>query len=302
MLNANQIPYPEEIEAFLDASWLEKKLSVHTLHAYRCDTLHFVRWLSQQNIHLLKVERQHVTAFIAQLLNQGRAHRSVARLLSALRGLYRYLLRERLIASDPTVHVKQVKVGHKLPATLSNKDIDKLLQVPDVNTTLGLRDRTMLEILYASGLRISELTQLKVSQLSMQQGVIRLIGKGNKERIVPIGEEALYWCQRYLHHGRSDLAGQGNSNVLFPGRAGKAITRQALWYRIKAIAHKAGIHVGISPHTLRHAFATHLLDHGADLRVVQLLLGHSDLSTTQIYTHVARQRLQNLHQQHHPRG
>jgi integrase/recombinase XerD len=231
-----------------------------------------------------------------------RSPRSAARALSCLRGFYRHLLRSGDISADPTLDLDSPRIGRPLPKTLSEEDVEALLQAPELDNAVGFRDRCMLELLYACGLRVSELTGLRLSELSLNQGVVRVSGKGGKERLVPVGEEALHWLQRYLREVRPELLGTQASDMLFPGRRGEAMTRQTFWYRIKHHARVAGISKPISPHVLRHAFATHLVNHGADLRVVQLLLGHSDLSTTQIYTHVARQRLQDLHGQHHPRG
>ena len=219
-----------------------------------------------------------------------------------MRGFYHYLLREGSLSLDPTLDVDSPRLGRPLPKALSEAEVDRLLQAPDLDVVLELRDRTMLELLYACGLRVSELTSLQMVQLSMNQGVVRVFGKGSKERLVPVGEEALRWLQRYLAGPRAELLKDIPCEALFPSRRGTQMTRQTFWYRIKIYAERAGIKKHLSPHTLRHAFATHLLNHGADLRVVQMLLGHSDLSTTQIYTHVAQQRMQELHEQHHPRG
>ena len=222
--------------------------------------------------------------------------------MSCARGFYHYLLREGRLTVDPTLDVDSPKLGRPLPKSLSEKDVDKLLQAPDLDIALEFRDRTMLELLYACGLRVTELTSLQLTQVSMNQGVVRVFGKGSKERLVPMGEEALVWLQRYMAGPRAELLKGIPCDVVFPSRRGRQMTRQTFWYRIKIYAQRADIRSALSPHTLRHAFATHLLNHGADLRVVQLLLGHSDLSTTQIYTHVAKARMQELHAQHHPRG
>jgi integrase/recombinase XerD len=235
-------------------------------------------------------------------LQQGYQARSTARLLSALRTFYRYLLRERLIDEDPTLQVELPQLGKPLPKSLSEAEVEALLAAPDIAEPLGLRDRAMLEVLYACGLRVSELVALSLEQINLRQGVVRVLGKGSKERLVPLGEEALIWLQRYQAEARGLLLAGRPSSVLFPSQRGEQMTRQTFWHRIKLHARHAGILKPLSPHTLRHAFATHLLNHGADLRVVQLLLGHSDLSTTQIYTHVAKARLQALHAAHHPRG
>ena len=228
--------------------------------------------------------------------------RSSARFLSCARGFYHYLLREGTISIDPTLDVDSPQLGRPLPKALSEAEVDKLLQMPDLELALEFRDRTMLELLYACGLRVSELTGLQLVQLSMNQGVVRVFGKGSKERLVPVGEEALRWMQRYLAGPRGELLKGLPSDVVFPSRRGTQMTRQTFWYRIKIYAQRAEIKKHLSPHTLRHAFATHLLNHGADLRVVQLLLGHADLSTTQIYTHIAQHRMKELHERHHPRG
>jgi integrase/recombinase XerD len=222
--------------------------------------------------------------------------------MSCARGFYKYLLREGRLTVDPTLDVDSPKLGRPLPKSISEAQVDKLLETPDLDIPLEFRDRTMLELLYACGLRVTELTSLQVTQISMNQGVVRVFGKGSKERLVPMGEEALSWLQRYMAGPRGELLKGIPSDVVFPSKRGTQMTRQTFWYRIKIYAQRAGIKSDLSPHTLRHAFATHLLNHGADLRVVQMLLGHSDLTTTQIYTHVAKQRMQELHARHHPRG
>jgi len=292
-----------QIERFLDALWMERGLSDNTLAAYRNDLTQFSHWLAQHDIsHLLVVERDHLTDYLALRSEQQRSPRSSARLLSSLRRFYTWARRERLIAEDPTRLLAAPKLGRPLPDSLSESDVEKLLAAPDTRTVLGLRDRTMLELLYATGLRVSELVNLQDHQINLRQGVVRVIGKGQKERLVPMGEVAVDWLRRFLNEARPDLAaGQANS-VLFLTQRKAGMTRQAFWYLIKRYARQVGIRAALSPHTLRHAFATHLLNHGADLRAVQMLLGHSNISTTQIYTHVARARLQALHAQHHPRG
>lgn len=290
------------MQQFLDAIWLEKGVSKNTSESYQRDLKQFAAWLNQKSQHLINVSESDIKAYLAFRYQQSLASRSSARLLSCLRGFYHYLLRENLIQSDPTAQVASPKLGKPLPKSLSENDVDKLLAAPDLETAIGLRDRAMLELLYASGLRVTELVSLTTPQVNQRQGVVRVIGKGSKERLVPMGEEALVWLQRYLKQARPELTGGSTIDCLFPSARGKAMTRQTFWYRIKHWAAVAGIEKPLSPHTLRHAFATHLLNHGADLRVVQLLLGHSDLSTTQIYTHVANTRLQALHAQHHPRG
>jgi len=291
------------IETFLDALWMERGLSENTLSSYRRDLLTFAIWLRDKRRPLLDARREDIMAYLAHRLGKGIKARSTARLLSTLRGLYRYLLREQRISEDPTLRVENPKLGRGLPNTLSESEVDQLIEAPDLETPVGYRDRTMLELLYACGLRVSELVGLRLSQVNLRQGVIRIIGKGGKERLIPIGEQAIDWVARYVREARGDLLKKNLQNdVLFPSNRGSAMTRQAFWYRIKHYAAIARIEREISPHTLRHAFATHLLNHGADLRVVQLLLGHSDLSTTQIYTHIADHRMKELHQAHHPRG
>lgn len=290
------------IDRFLDALWMEKGVSENTLDAYRTDLMLFANWLaSNRGIPLLRASRDDIQDNLAYRFHQGMKARSTSRLLSCLRGLYRYLLREKQIAEDPTLQIENPKQGRPLPASLSEADVEALLNTPDTRQPLGLRDQTMLEVLYACGLRVSELVNLEMNQINLRQGVIRLFGKGNKERLVPLGEQAIERLGVYFKEGRSSLL-KTPSSIVFPSQRGSAMTRQAFWHRIKHYAVAAGINKHLSPHTLRHAFASHLLNNGADLRVVQLLLGHSDLSTTQIYTHIAQQRLKTLHQQHHPRG
>lgn len=300
------MPKPSDqslIDRFLDALWLEKGLSENTLKAYRTDVEKFANWSATLNRELTAVRREDVLRYLSHRMDAGLKARSTARCLSCLRALYRYLLREKLVTEDPTLRVENPKLGRPLPDSLTEQEVERLLAVPDVATPVGLRDRTMLEVLYACGLRVSELTGLKLSEINMRQGVIRIMGKGSKERLVPMGEEAIAWINRYLEEGRPELL-KGNllEEVLFPSTRAQQMTRQTFWHRIKEHARGAGITKKLSPHTLRHAFATHLLNHGADLRVVQLLLGHSDLSTTQIYTHIARHRMSELHKAHHPRG
>ena len=290
------------IEQFSDALWLERGLSQNTLSAYRSDLLAFALWLSEQNTDIEHATPSLLQHYLGERLRQGRSPRSSARFLSAVRSFYRWLLREGRIDADPTQRLQSPKVGRPLPKSLSEGDVERLLDAPELDNVIEFRDRTMLELLYACGLRVSELTQLTVSQISLNQGVVRVVGKGSKERLIPMGEDALDWLQRYLAGPRAEILHAKPSDVLFPSNRGTAMTRQTFWYRIKIYAQRADIRAALSPHTLRHAFATHLLNHGADLRVVQMLLGHSDLSTTQIYTHVARQRMQELHAQHHPRG
>lgn len=291
-----------EIERFLDALWMESGLSAHTLAAYRNDLRGLAAWLGRQGVALAGARREHLLGYLASRGAAGTKARSAARLLSSLRRFYRHLLRENRIGEDPSARIDAPRLGRPLPKSLSEEQVDALLQAPDSAGPLGLRDRAMLEVLYACGLRVSELVGLRIDQLNLRQGVLRVFGKGSKERLVPLGEEAQRWLTRFLSEARPALLNGVTSDAVFPGRGGEPLTRQAFWYRIKAHARAADIRTPLSPHTLRHAFATHLVNHGADLRVVQLLLGHSDLSTTQIYTHVARERLRELHARHHPRG
>lgn len=298
------LPDSEEwcIEQFLDAMWVERGLSDLTLAAYRTDLIGFARWLAANDASLLDAGRDRVLGYLASRAQAGIRSRSTARLLSALRRFYRYQVREGRLAQDPTALVESPKAGRPLPAALSEQEVEALLAAPDSEAPIGLRDRAMLELLYAAGLRVSELVAMTLDRLNLRQGVVRTLGKGSKERLVPVGEEALVWLERYLSQSRPMLLKGRLSSDLFVTQRGEGMTRQAFWYRIKLYARQAGIGRALSPHTLRHSFATHLLNHGADLRALQLLLGHSDLSTTQIYTHVARQRLQELHGKHHPRG
>ena len=290
------------VERFLESLWMEKGLSPHTVAAYRSDLAQYQGWLQERGVELHGSGREAILDHLAWRLNAGYQARSTARFLSGLRGFYRFLLREGLIEQDPTLQVELPQLGRPLPKSLSEADVEALLAAPDIGEPIGLRDRAMLEVLYACGLRVSELISLTLEQVNLRQGVLRVFGKGSKERLVPLGEEAMVWVARYVRDSRPLLLDGKPSDVLFPSLRGEQMTRQTFWYRIKHQARVAGISKSLSPHTLRHAFATHLLNHGANLRVVQMLLGHSDLSTTQIYTHVARARLQALHATHHPRG
>lgn len=291
------------LERFLDVLWLERGLTPNTLAAYRSDLEHFARWLGRQGGGLLVAQREALLKYLQERSIEGARPRSTARLLSSLRRFYRYLVRERLREDDPSARIDSPKLGRPLPKSLTEEEVEALLNAPDITTPLGLRDRAMLETLYATGLRVSELVGLTVTQLSLTQGMVKVIGKGRKERLVPLGELAVEWLDRFMNESRPLLLSAGQPSAsLFPSRLGEAMSRQAFWQLIKRYALLAGIGKSLSPHTLRHAFATHLLNHGADLRVVQLLLGHSSLSTTQIYTHVARERLKVLHAAHHPRG
>ncbi len=290
------------VDRFLDALWMEKGLSQNTLGAYRRDLSSFLQWAQLRKLDLLAVTSQQIQDHLAERLKLGLSARSTARFLSCLRGFYRYLVRENCIAQDPTALIQNPKLGRPLPKSLTEEDVEALLAAPNLEQEIGLRDRTMLEVLYSCGLRVSELVGLTLHQVNLRQGVVRVTGKGQKERLVPLGEEAVSWLQRYIKEARPGLTKQAVSEVLFPSTRGQVMTRQTFWHRIKHWAKVADISKPLSPHTLRHAFATHLINHGADLRVVQLLLGHSDLSTTQIYTHVANSRLKSLHSSHHPRA
>ena len=292
-----------ELERFTTALWLERGLSDNTREAYSRDVQGLNAWLLDQcRGDALTASESDVQAYLGARLSRGSSHRSISRLLSSLRSFYQYLVREGDISSDPTQHLDRPKPSRPLPKSLSESEVDQLLNAPDTSVMVEHRDLAMLEVLYASGLRVSELVGLTLPQLSLNQGVVRVFGKGGKERLVPLGEAAIETVTDYLGSTRQALLRDRQSDVLFPSNRGKVMTRQTFWYRIKIYANRAGIDPNLSPHTLRHAFATHLINHGADLRVVQMLLGHSDLTTTQIYTHVARSRMQALHEKHHPRG
>ena len=288
-------------EQFLDAVWLESGLSENTLNAYRTDLAAFEGWLGKKKLPLDAVTRAELLGYLAANVRQGLSPRSSARRLSTLRRFYRYLLREGFIGEDPTADVRSPSLGRPLPKSITEASVEKLLAAPP-ETTLGVRDRAMLETMYASGLRVSELVALALNELDLTTGLVRVTGKGGKERIVPLGDEATSRLGDYLKGARPSLLGEQKSGAVFLTRRGQPMTRQAFWQLIKRYSAAAGIDSSLSPHSLRHAFATHLLNHGADLRSVQMLLGHADLSTTQIYTHVAKARLQTLHASHHPRG
>ncbi|CAN0083817.1 unnamed protein product [Phaeothamnion confervicola] len=297
------MPDENGLDEFCDALWLEDGLSRNTLASYRLDLTQFAGWLSKtQGKAMLAADHGDLLAYIAHRVAGKAKATSTSRLLSSLKRFYQYALRQGKITADPTLNIDTPKLPRGLPKTLTEQDVEKLLAAPNVEDPLGLRDRTMLETLYASGLRVSELVTLKVAQVSQDMGVVRIVGKGAKERLVPLGEEALNWIKRYLQEGRPQILDKRAADAMFVTSRGAAMTRQAFWHLLKRYALLAGLAKPMSPHTLRHAFATHLLNHGADLRVVQLLLGHSDISTTQIYTHVARERLKQLHAKHHPRG
>ena len=287
---------------FLDAVWMERGLSPNTLAAYRADLTALSRWLGERDTPIIRTTRSDLLGFIAWRVEAGARPRSTARQLSSFRRFFRFLVRDGVNRDDPTAQIAMPKIGRSLPKSLSEEEVESLLSAPLVSDPLGHRDRTMLEVLYATGLRVSELVSLKYNQVNLNQGVIRVLGKGNRERLIPLGEEAVRWLQEFITGARNEILLDRTTDYLFPTRRGDRMTRQAFWHIIKRYARKSSIDKELSPHTLRHAFATHLLNHGADLRVVQMLLGHSDLSTTQIYTHVARERMKELHGQHHPRG
>ncbi|AZP35522.1 site-specific tyrosine recombinase XerD [Cronobacter sakazakii] len=291
------------IEQFLDALWLERNLAENSLSAYRRDLSMVVEWLHHRGLSLATAQSGDLQTLLAERVEGGYKATSTARMLSAVRRLFQHLYREKIRDDDPSALLASPKLPQRLPKDLSEAQVERLLHAPTVEEPIELRDKAMLEVLYATGLRVSELVGLTMSDVSLRQGVVRVIGKGNKERLVPLGEEAVYWLEQYLTHGRPWLLNGQSLDILFPSNRARQMTRQTFWHRIKHYAQLAGIDSEkLSPHVLRHAFATHLLNHGADLRVVQMLLGHSDLSTTQIYTHVATERLRQLHQQHHPRA
>jgi integrase/recombinase XerD len=292
----------QQLDTFIDHLWLEDGLSKNTLDGYRHDLTAFAIWCEQrEKVNLDAVTNAHIQQYLAVRFPQSKA-RSIGRLIASLRRFYRYALREHLIKEDPTLQIESPKLPRSLPKSLNEQEVEDLLNAPDTSTPIGLRDRAMLELLYASGLRVSELVGVKVNEVSTQDGVARVTGKGSKTRLVPMGEEAADWIVQYTKIARPELLQKKLCDALFVTNRAEGMTRQAFWYLIKRYALMAGIQKHISPHVLRHAFATHLLNHGADLRVVQMLLGHSDISTTQIYTHVARERLKQLHSVHHPRG
>ncbi len=290
------------LDQFLDALWAERGLRQNTLQSYRYDLQLLMALQRRRGSSLRRASREDLLHFLALQLRSGRSPRSLSRYLSGFRQFYRWLVREGLLQQDPTALIESPKLGRGLPRALSEQQVTRLLEAPDTATPIGLRDRTMLELMYASGLRVSELVGLRIENLNLNQGVVRITGKGGKERLVPLGEEAIAWLRRYLEESRPQLMKGQSDPLLFVTARRSGMTRQAFWYAIRKHARSAGIQSAVSPHMLRHSFATHLLNHGADLRVVQLLLGHSDLSTTQIYTHIAREGLKQLHAKHHPRG
>jgi integrase/recombinase XerD len=290
-----------ELDTFIDHLWLEDGLSKNTLDSYRLDLTSFAFWLTQQNKQLLVVDQADIQQYLAVKFPLSKP-RSISRMIASLRRFYRFLIRENKISLDPTIQIQSPKLPRSLPKSLNEDEVVALLNAPNVDEPAGLRDRAMLELLYACGLRVSELVGIKATEVSVSDGVVRVTGKGSKTRLVPMGEEAVEWISRYLSGARAAILQKRLCDALFVTNRGQAMTRQAFWYLIKRYSLLAGITKHMSPHVLRHAFATHLLNHGADLRVVQMLLGHADISTTQIYTHVARERLKALHSVHHPRG
>ena len=301
MAESTEVAEFSQIDTFIDHLWLEDGLAKNTLESYRADLSLFNIWLLKQKSDLISASQADIQQYLAVKFPQSKP-RSISRLIASMRRFYRYALRENLVKTDPTLQIESPKLPRSLPKSLNEQEVEDLLNAPDINQPIGLRDRAMLELLYASGLRVSELVGVKVNEVSTQDGVVRVTGKGSKTRLVPMGEEAADWIDQYLKTARPKILDGQMTDAMFATKRGTAMTRQAFWYLIKRYAIIAGISKHMSPHVLRHAFATHLLNHGADLRVVQMLLGHADISTTQIYTHVARERLKSLHSLHHPRG
>ena len=291
------------IDLFLNEYWIEKGLSENTVQSYRLDLTALCDWLDKNDLSLETLDAVDLQGFLGERLEKGYKATSTARMLSAMRKLFQYLYREKYRVDDPSAVLSSPKLPSRLPKYLTEQQVSDLLNTPDVDVPLELRDKAMLELLYATGLRVTELVSLTIENMGVQQGVVRVIGKGNKERIVPMGEEAAYWIRQFMLYGRPVLLNGQSSDVVFPSQRAQQMTRQTFWHRVKHYAILADIDAdALSPHVLRHAFATHLVNHGADLRVVQMLLGHTDLSTTQIYTHVAKERLKRLHERFHPRG
>ena len=291
------------IDLFLNEYWIEKGLSENTVQSYRLDLTALCDWLDKNDLSLEILDAVDLQGFLGERLEKGYKATSTSRMLSAMRKLFQYLYREKYRVDDPSAVLSSPKLPSRLPKYLTEQQVSDLLNTPDVDVPLELRDKAMLELLYATGLRVTELVSLTIENMSVQQGVVRVIGKGNKERIVPMGEEAAYWVRQFMLYGRPVLLNGQSSDVVFPSQRAQQMTRQTFWHRVKHYAILADIDAdALSPHVLRHAFATHLVNHGADLRVVQMLLGHTDLSTTQIYTHVAKERLKRLHERFHPRG
>ncbi|EJR3608958.1 site-specific tyrosine recombinase XerD [Vibrio vulnificus] len=291
------------VEQFLDAMWMERGLAENTLASYRNDLMKLLQWMEANHYRLDFISLSGLQQYQSYLVDQDYKQTSRARMLSAIRRLFQYLHREKVRADDPSALLVSPKLPQRLPKDISEEQVDALLDAPDPNDPVELRDKAMLELLYATGLRVTELVSLTMENISLRQGVVRVTGKGGKERLVPMGENAIDWIETFIKQGRPALLGETSSDVVFPSKRARQMTRQTFWHRIKFYAVIAGIDTDhLSPHVLRHAFATHLLNYGADLRVVQMLLGHSDLSTTQIYTHVATERLKQIHSQHHPRA
>jgi len=301
-MRGNFMAKPELIERFLDAMWLEQGLSRNTLAAYATDLGVFRRWLRKRGRTLEQASKADLLDFISERAADGIQVRTLSRFVSTARRFYGYLVREGVMRQDPSAQLSSPRLGRPLPHSLSEQEVETLLAAPALSDPLGVRDRCMLEVLYATGLRVSELVNLSFNQINLAGGVLRVRGKGSKERLVPLGEEAADWIREFIGGARAEILGERKSEALFPTRRGKRMTRQGFWQRLRKHGAAAGITEHLSPHSLRHAFATHLLDHGADLRAVQMLLGHSSLSTTQIYTQVARKRLRDLHRKHHPRA
>lgn len=293
----------QAVELFIDKVWMEFGLSENTLSAYRNDLFNLSNWCAERDLSILDVAHDDLLLYFSYRVQEGMKTRSGARLLSSLRRFYKHQCRHGQMSFDPSEKIEFPKLGRRLPDVLTEEEVEKLLLAPDCEKVQGMRDRAMLELLYASGLRVSELINLSITQVNMRAGILKVFGKGSKERLVPFGDQAAEHIEKYLSHARLSLLKPDNEcNVLFLSNRGQGMTRQTFWHIIKRHAANVGIAKHLSPHTLRHAFATHLLNHGADLRVVQLLLGHSDLSTTQVYTHIAQARLREIHQKHHPRG
>ena len=290
------------VDQFLDWIWLESGLSQHTITAYRTDLKVYAKWLAGRKTSLANASRADLLDYLSFRMQQGTQSRTVARFLSTMKRYYQFAIAQKWLTTNPVKDVVMPKTMRHLPKVISEQEVEKLLEAADTGSNYGLRDRAMLETLYATGLRVSELVNLSLSEVNLQAGVVRVTGKGNKQRLVPMGEEAISWVERYLNSSRPQLLRKQITDAVFLSSRGSAMSRQAFWQIIKKYAAMIGLKPDLSPHTLRHAFATHLINHGADLRTTQMLLGHSDLSTTQIYTHVARQRLKSLHAKHHPRG
>lgn len=285
---------------FLDALWMERGLSQNTLQAYRNDLYAFAKWQASRGNTITATQATDLHNYLA--VQGKKSVRTTARRLSSLRRFFQYLVREGRTKNDPSTRIESPRLGRPLPKTLTESEVEALLNAPDTGTRAGFRDKAMLEVLYATGLRVSELVGLRLDQINLQQGVVRVVGKGDKERLVPLGEESVDWLRRYIRDVRPEFFKAEPDATLFPSNRGRMMTRQTFWHAVRRYTVIAGINKALSPHVLRHAFATHLLNHGADLRVVQMLLGHSDISTTQIYTHIAKERLKELHARHHPRG